>query len=120
MTDFRSVWVVMSLAALAFAGCKPKIDPLSSATQEMPEGKACGPDGVISDGENSPNQVNVVKGRGGYWYTFADDGSNITPMTGKKGGTFAMEHRLRRYGHELRGPEGPVRRLGLPGYLVLG
>jgi endoglucanase len=91
MTDFRSVWVVMSLAALAFAGCKPKIDPLSSATQEMPEGKACGPDGVISDGENSPNQVNVVKGRGGYWYTFADDGSNITPMTGKKGGTFAME-----------------------------
>jgi endoglucanase len=93
MTDLRPVWVLISLTALGFAGCKPKVDPLSAATSESAEGKPCtGPDGVISDGENSPNQVNVVAGRGGYWYTFADEaGSTITPMTGKQGGTFAME-----------------------------
>ena len=93
MTDLRPVWVLISLSALGFAACKPKVDPLSAATQESAEGKACPPsEGLISNGENSPNQVNVVKGRGGYWYTFADEaGSSITPMTGKQGGTFAME-----------------------------
>jgi len=34
----------------------------------------------------------VIKGRGGYWYTFLDkEGSTVTPMPGAQGGTFAME-----------------------------
>src|SRR5690606_14633561 len=35
--------------------------------------------------------TNVIKGRGGYWYTFADKaGSTVTPTPGALGGTFTM------------------------------
>jgi endoglucanase len=55
------------------------------------EGKACGADGVLDDGEDNNNQVLAQKGRGGYWYTFADkSGTTITPMAGAAGGTFSM------------------------------
>src|SRR5262249_51665186 len=67
------------------------VDPTSAANRDSPEGKACPPaEGMISDAEANNNQVNPIKGRGGYWYTFADDASDITPMSGKKGGTFTM------------------------------
>ena len=46
---------------------------------------------MISDGETGANQVNVIKGRGGYWYTFVDkEGSTVTPQAGALGGTFEM------------------------------
>jgi endoglucanase len=46
---------------------------------------------MISDGEQSQNQTNVVDGRGGYWYTYADrQGTSITPIQGADGGSFAM------------------------------
>lgn len=55
------------------------------------EGKACGADGVIDDGEDNNNQLLAQKGRGGYWYTFADaSGTTITPTKGAAGGTFSM------------------------------
>ena len=58
--------------------------------EDTPEGKACPADGVVDDGEDNNNQVLAQKGRGGYWYTFADKGSTITPMAGALGGTFSM------------------------------
>ena len=54
-------------------------------------GGPCGEEGIIDDGEDNNNQSKVVGGRGGYWYTFADDvGTSITPEAGAKGGTFTM------------------------------
>ena len=48
----------------------------------------CGPDGLIDDGEDGNNQVAVVGGRAGYWYSFLDnEGSTIEPAAGS---TFAM------------------------------
>lgn len=70
-------------------GGTPGAEPGANA-ENTPEGKACGPDGVIDDGEDNNNQVLVQKNRGGYWYTFADKGSTITPMAGAAGGTFSM------------------------------
>ncbi|HEX6765491.1 MAG TPA: hypothetical protein VF103_08445, partial [Polyangiaceae bacterium] len=47
--------------------------------------------GMISDGETGPNRTNPLEGRGGYWYTYTDDkGSEVTPISGDKGGTFTM------------------------------
>jgi endoglucanase len=52
---------------------------------------ACGADGLIDDGEDGNNQTKPAGGRGGYWYTFADEtGTAVTPEAGAKGGTFAM------------------------------
>ncbi|MEI9940065.1 MAG: carbohydrate binding domain-containing protein [Pseudomonadota bacterium] len=66
--------------------------PTSDETKNSPEGKACpASEGMISDAENNSNQINTIKGRGGYWYTFVDsNGSSITPTAGSQGGTFAM------------------------------
>ena len=74
------------------SGCVKRVDPTSAETKNSPEGKACpASEGVISDGENNSNQINTIKGRGGYWYTFVDsNGSSITPTAGSQGGTFAM------------------------------
>lgn len=59
--------------------------------EDTAEGKACGADGVVDDGEDNNNQVLAQKGRGGYWYTFADKGgTTITPTAGAAGGTFSM------------------------------
>jgi len=45
---------------------------------------------LIADGE-SENRTSFLEGRGAYWYTFADDvGTQVTPETGAKGGTFVM------------------------------
>jgi endoglucanase len=53
-------------------------------------GKSC-PGGMVDDGEDGDHKVSDTAGRGGYWYTYADNvGSSITPPTGESGGTFAM------------------------------
>jgi endoglucanase len=52
---------------------------------------SCGADGLIDDCEDNNNQSKVVEGRGGYWYTFADEvGTTVVPEAGAKGGTFTM------------------------------
>jgi hypothetical protein len=84
---------VLSLSAMVLgSGCRKRVVPTSDETKNSPEGKACpASEGVISDGENNSNQINTIKGRGGYWYTFVDtNGSSITPTAGSQGGTFAM------------------------------
>ena len=87
-------WVLgLALAALVIgSGCRKKVSVTSDEVKNSPEGKVCPASvGVISDGEANSNQVNTVKGRGGYWYTFMDsNGSSITPTAGSQGGTFAM------------------------------
>ena len=87
--------LVFGLAALALvvgSGCRKRISVTSDDVKNSPEGKACPPaEGMISDGEANNNQVNVIKDRGGYWYTFVDkSGSTITPTSGDQGGTFTM------------------------------
>lgn len=94
MVHMRSlcIFVMVGSVALGLGGCRKKIDPLSQATREIPEGQPCPANvGMISDGEANNNQVNVIQGRGGYWYTFLDkEGSSVTPMSGEQGGTFSM------------------------------
>ena len=94
LTLSTNVWIYgLALSALVFgSGCIKKADPTSAETKNSPEGKACpASEGVISDAENNSNQINTIKGRGGYWYTFVDsNGSSITPTAGSQGGTFAM------------------------------
>ena len=89
-----NLWMLgLALAALVIgSGCRKKISPTSEDVKSSPEGKACpATEGMISDGEANSNQVNPIKGRGGYWYTFVDNnGSSITPTAGSQGGTFAM------------------------------
>jgi endoglucanase len=88
------VWVLgLALSALVIgSGCRKKVSATSDDVKNSPEGKVCpAAVGVISDGEANSNQVNPIKGRGGYWYTFLDtNGSTITPTAGSQGGTFAM------------------------------
>ena len=56
------------------ARCIPRQQAGSAAGAEnTAEGKKCGPEGVVDDGEDNNNQTIAAKGRGGYWYTFADD-----------------------------------------------
>jgi len=89
-----NVWICgFGLSALVLgSGCVKRVDPTSADTKNSPEGKACPANvGIISDGESNSNQINTIKGRGGYWYTFVDpNGSTITPTAGSQGGTFAM------------------------------
>ena len=83
----------LALAALVIgSGCKKRLDITSADVKNSPEGKSCPPsEGMISDGEANSNQVNPIKGRGGYWYTFVDtSGSTVTPTAGSMGGTFTM------------------------------
>lgn len=84
--------VLASTVVLAAGGCRKKVSATSEEAKSSPEGRACPKEiGMISDGENSPNQVNPIKGRGGYWYTFLDkEGSTVTPQAGALGGTFEM------------------------------
>jgi len=87
-------WVLgLAVSALVIgSGCKKRISATSDDVKNSAEGKACpAAEGMISDGEANSNQVNPIKGRGGYWYTFVDsNGSTITPTAGSQGGTFAM------------------------------
>jgi endoglucanase len=91
VVTMTKIFIVFGLAATVL-GCIPKKQPGSAAGMEnTAEGKKCGPDGVLDDGEDNNNQSVVVKGRSGYWYTFVDKaGSSITPQAGEQGGTFAM------------------------------
>jgi endoglucanase len=78
--------------SLSVGACIPKVDPKGEAVKSSPEGRACPKEiGLISDGENNSNQIADIQGRGGYWYTFLDDGgSTVVPEAGKNGGTFQM------------------------------
>lgn len=87
------VFAAASVAcALALAGCSGRVNPTSPEAEKSPEGSPCSaPTAVISDGEDNNNQVEVLEGRGGYWYTFVDDvGSTVWPEAGSHGGTFEM------------------------------
>jgi endoglucanase len=78
------------LFALVCVSCIPKKKPGESpGAGNVAEGKSCpADDGLIDDAEDGNNGGKAIKGRGGYWYTFADDaGSIIEPV---KGGTFMM------------------------------
>jgi endoglucanase len=85
---FRTGLIAVSI--LTFSACiMPGQTPLVGSAAEATG--ACGPEGVIDDGEDNNNQTASVGGRGGYWYTFADDvGTSVTPEAGTKGGTFTM------------------------------
>jgi endoglucanase len=48
---------------------------------------SCGPGGLIDDFEDNNNQTKTTAGRGGYWYTFADQGG--TRVEPEAGGPFA-------------------------------
>lgn len=79
----------IALASCALSlGCM-RAAPDSAEIAESPEGRPCGPDGVIEDGEDNNNQTNTAGGRGGYMYTFVDKaGSTIDPPSGESGGIF--------------------------------
>lgn len=80
---------VCSLSLMA-TGCVKKVNVTGDDVKQSPEGKACPPTAVISDGETA-NATLKHEGRGGYWYTFSDDaGSDVWPTSGAKGGTFEM------------------------------
>jgi endoglucanase len=65
-----------------------KTPAIGGAGEEL---ASCGADGLIDDGEDGNNQTKPAGGRGGYWYTFADQvGTTVVPEAGAKGGTFAM------------------------------
>jgi endoglucanase len=76
----------------SLVGCKKRVAITGAEAHNSPDGRACPKtEGLIADGENNSNQIADIKNRGGYWYTFSDDGNtSVTPETGKRGGTFAM------------------------------
>src|SRR5215475_12652753 len=84
--------LVLASSLVPLVGCTKKVSATSDEARQSPEGKACPTNiGVISDGEANSNQINTIKGRGGYWYTFLDkEGSSVTPQAGALGGTFEM------------------------------
>ena len=82
-------WNLLAFAcgALSIVACKP--NPTDPSTKDSPEGRPCGPEGKIEDGEDNNNQVIVQDGRSGYMYTYADkEGTTITPTAGEQGGVF--------------------------------
>ena len=77
--------------ALQAAGCR--VSPTDPKLSESGPGKACTGNerAMIGDGDDNNNQVIVIDGRGGYWYTFSDDaGTEVWPTAGALGGTFEM------------------------------
>jgi endoglucanase len=81
----KAIFILATAAAVA--GCIPKAQSGNAAGAEnTPEGRPCGGDGVVDDGEDGNNQVLPAKGRAGYWYTFVDtSGSSVAPV-----GQFSM------------------------------
>jgi endoglucanase len=77
---------LLSTAVLAAPGCvMPGQTPAIGDAAEMLG--SCGPEGLIDDFEDNNNQAKVEGGRGGYWYTFADEaGTQVEP---EAGGPFA-------------------------------
>ena len=88
--DFRSFGC--SLVFVATAGCiAPPVTAGGGSPVAPSNAKACGPEGIIDDGEDGNNQVADGGGRGGYWYTFMDKaGSSIAPKIEAQGGKFTM------------------------------
>lgn len=86
-----SVKVAVGCSLGALVSCIPVGAPMSGAAAEnTADGKRCPADGMIDDAEDQNNQIMTRKGRGGYWYTFADKvGSTVTPAA-DGGGPFAM------------------------------
>ena len=77
------------LACAALCACRRRPAAESAATGEL---AACPPGvGMISSGETGDGRTNAVAGRGGYWWTMADQaGSSIEPGATSGGGTFTM------------------------------
>ncbi|TKC92085.1 hypothetical protein [Polyangium fumosum] len=98
MTYTVGAFVALCAFAPAISGCIPRQPggggagaDASTGVANLPDAKACPADGLLDDGEDNNNQIALHKGRGGYWYTFADQaGSTITPQAGALGGTFSM------------------------------
>jgi len=88
----RSLWTLTSLAAVTFGLVGCKVNPTDPSLADSADGSACkSQEAVIADGDDNNNQVNVIGGRGGYWYTFAEGAStDVWPTAGSKGGTFEM------------------------------
>jgi endoglucanase len=63
----------------------PGQTPATGEAAEM--AGSCGAEGLIDDFEDNNNQTKVTGGRGGYWYTFADQ--NGTKVEPEAGGPFA-------------------------------
>ncbi len=85
---YRTRTVLVWAAACVFTvGCIPIAAPGTVAVNST-DGKKCPADGVIDDSEDDNNQITLIKGRSGYWYTFLDKaGSSVQPPAG---GTFTM------------------------------
>ena len=111
----RSIQVVLAGLGLGFGACGERVPPSDAGAQPNAASFASSPaplpvametdtganpndlrpcpreTGLISDGEIGPNRTNPIEGRGGYWYTYTDDkGSEVSPLSGEKGGTFTM------------------------------
>jgi hypothetical protein len=68
-----------------------KLDPTSPEAAQSAEGKPCPGEGMIDNTEDGDAQIATVAGRSGYWYTFIDEqGSDIVPTPGTRGGVFEM------------------------------
>ncbi len=79
----------MGIALVASTACGG-LQAAPAGEDEAVATAPCGAEGLIDDGEDGNNQVAVREGRSGYWYTYADEGSTVTPTPGAQGGTFAM------------------------------
>ncbi len=85
----NGLYTTAGLAALAAAACSPPVNSPEMAQTE--EGRPCGPEQMIEDGEDNNNQVIVQDGRSGYIYTYIDnEGTTVTPKAGSDGGVFEM------------------------------
>lgn len=87
---------VRTLLLLMLVGCGGQAastaDP-SDAANDPPSSEQlrCLVEAVVVDGEDNNHQVHANGQRNGYIYTFTDDlGTEVTPVAGSKGGTFAM------------------------------
>jgi hypothetical protein len=75
----------------------------------VPDVRACGPEGLIDDGEDGDNRLLSRGGRGGYWYTFRDKlGTTVSPAIEQDGGHFTMSPggRDSRYAARFHGKVG--------------
>jgi endoglucanase len=81
-TALCSAWMLIGVTTAC------RVNPASPDMANTAEGKACPPDALIEDGEDTNNQVLVQDGRSGYIYTYADaEGTSIEPAGG---GQFSM------------------------------
>ncbi len=79
-------------ALLIGGGCSKGTSATAENVKSSGAGQPCpASEAMVSDGESSGNQLNLIKGRNGRWYTFVDGaGSTVTPTAGSQGGTFTM------------------------------